>query len=105
MTDAQLLEILKCDLEILGTHKDTYLDHLIRVAKLEIKKEGITLTDTVADGHLVIMYAAWLYRKRAAEASGQRGGTGDATAMPRMLRYAMNQRLFGKKEQVTENAT
>ena len=100
MTDAQLLEILKCDLEILGTHKNTYLDHLIRVAKLEIKKEGITLTDTVADGHLVIMYAAWLYRKRAAEA-----GTGDGTAMPRMLRWELNQRLFGKKEQVTENAT
>lgn len=100
MTDAQLLEILKCDLEIMGTHKDTYLNHLIQVAKLEIKKEGITLTGTVADGQLVIMYAAWLYRKRAAEA-----GAGDGTAMPRMVRWALNQRLFGKKEQVTENAT
>lgn len=102
MNDEQLMEILKCDLEILGTHKDTYLTHLLQVAKLEIKGEGIQLEDTVGDGHLIVMYAAWLYRRRAAEAGGQNGGTGDGTAMPRMLRWALNKRLFRRKKEDTD---
>ena len=96
MNDEQLLEILKCDLEIMGTHKDTYLTHLLQVAKLEIEGEGIRLEQTVDDGHLIVMYAAWLYRRRAAKGEG---GTGDGTAMPRMLRWAMNKRLFRKKKE------
>lgn len=43
--------------------------------------------DTVEDGQLVVMYAAYLYRKRA----------DDAPVMPRMLRYALNNRLFSQK--------
>lgn len=94
MDDAQLLEILKCDLELLGSTQDTYLTHLISVAKAEIKTEGITLSETVRDGQLVVMYAAYLYRKRAAE----------NTAMPRMLRYALNNRLM-KEKGATGNVT
>lgn len=100
MDDAQLLEILKCDLEMLGTGKDTYLTHLIKVAKLEIEAEGITLENNVRDGHLVVMYAAWLYRKRAAT-TGEKG-TSDGSAMPRMLRWTMNNRLFGQKARETD---
>ena len=40
------------------------------------------------DGGLMVMYAAWLYRKRA----------NDEAVMPRMLRYALNNRLMPQKE-------
>ena len=44
------------------------------------------LEDTEADRDLVVMYAGWLWRSRT---------TGEG--MPRMLRYALNNRLFSRK--------
>lgn len=41
---------------------------------------------SVEDGHLIVMYAAYLFRKRATE-----------EPMPRMLRWALNNRIFGEK--------
>lgn len=87
MTKEERLVVLKADLELLTNAKDSYLGHLLEVAEARIKAEGITLTETVGDEDLRIMYAAYLYRKRAAEVN----------AMPRMLRYALNNRLFGQK--------
>lgn len=89
MSDSELLVMLKANLEIINenTLKDTYLLQLISAAKEYITREGITLTETVGDSTLVVMYAAYLYRKRA-----------DATErMPRMLRYALNNRVFSEK--------
>ena len=44
------------------------------------------------DGQLVEMYAAYLIRKRAT-----------AEGMPRMLRWALNNRLFGQKASETND--
>lgn len=87
MTKDERLTVLKSDLELLTDSKDVYLGHLLTVAEERIRQEGIQLTESVADEDLRIMYAAYLYRKRAAEVN----------AMPRMLRYALNNRLMQQK--------
>lgn len=86
----------KFNLTIMGTAWDAYLQNLIEVAKKLIEREGITLdTSSVEDCNLIIMYAAYLYRKRVdTDAQGYRIGT---VNMPRMLRYALNNRLFSEK--------
>lgn len=87
MTDGTILEMLKANLQLVNALQDSYLSSLITAAREMITREGITLTDTIEDGNLVVMYAAYLYRKRA----------DDAPVMPRMLRYALNNRLFSQK--------
>lgn len=94
MTVDERLVLLKADLEMLGSVKDSYLKHLLQVAEERIAGEGIKLTDSVNDENLRIMYAAYLYRKRAAE----------NTTMPRMLRWALNNRLM-KQKGATADAT
>ena len=87
MTDADILEIVKLQLGILADTYDTVLTHDITVAELEIASEGITLNpDDIKDCNLVIMYACYLFRKRAS-----------MEGMPRMLRYALNNRLMAEK--------
>lgn len=89
MSDIDILAMLKMNLEIIAenTSKDTYLDQLIQASRTMIAREGITLDDSIDDANLVVMYAAYLYRKRA-----------DAEErMPRMLRYALNNRVFSEK--------
>lgn len=68
-----------------NTLMDEYLEALIEAAQAEIAREGITLAE--GDENLVVMYAAYLYRKRAE----------DSPSMPRMLRYALNNRVFAEK--------
>ena len=89
MTDETILTMLKANLQIIAgnTLQDEYLRNLIATARQMITREGTMLTDTIEDGNLVVMYAAYLYRKRA----------DDAPVMPRMLRYALNNRLFSQK--------
>lgn len=81
------LELLKLDLQLLTTAYDGYLMQLLSAARLLIDREGITLTSSSEDTQLVVMYAAYLYRKRNA----------DSTGMPRMLRWALNNRLMSEK--------
>lgn len=90
MTDDEILKILKIDLQVSSTALDTYLKGLIGAAKEYISTEGITLTESVGDAQLVEMYAAYLYRRRREE----------NVQMPRMLRWALNNRLFSEKAQV-----
>jgi uncharacterized protein YqeY len=91
MTDAEKLTMLKVDLGISVTAYDARLAQYITVAKAEIGREGITLSaDSLDDENLIIMYAAWMWRKRE---SGE--------GMPRMLRYALNNRLFAEKGRTT----
>lgn len=92
MTDAEILVILKVDLQVSSTALDTYLLQLISSAREYIAIEGITLTDTPGDAQLVEMYAAYLYRHRREENA----------QMPRMLRWAMNNRIFSQKAAVTD---
>lgn len=87
MSDDTLLTMLKISLGITTTAYDARLSQLITSAKQYIAREGIMLDDTViSDGNLVVMYAEWLWRKRDT-----------VEAMPRMLRWNLNNRLFSEK--------
>lgn len=85
-----VMTLLKIDLGIIGDVYDPLLSQLINAAKEFITKEGVTLTESAEDTQLVVMYAAYLYRKRATD-----------EGMPRMLRWALNNRLFGGDGSVT----
>lgn len=87
MTESDILQILKVDLQISSSALDGYLQTLITAAKKYITTEGITLSESIPDGMLVEMYAAYLYRRRREENA----------SMPKMLRWALNNRLFQQK--------
>ena len=87
MSEQDILKILKIDLQISVSALDEYLLFLITSAKKFILKEGIVLTNSQDDALLVEMYAAYLYRKRKEQQN----------EMPRMLRWALNNRLFSEK--------
>lgn len=87
MTEADLLKLLKLNLSMITTVYDDYLAHLLLTSREFISREGISLQDTPEDNELIVMYAAYLYRKRAE----------DNPPMPRMLRWALNNRLFSEK--------
>ena len=100
MTDAELLVMLKADLEIITDYmdqaareaKDAELGQYISAAETFIGTEGITLDlSDLGDCQLTVMYAAWLYRKRKDDGAG----------MPRMLRWNLNNRLFREKVEAT----
>lgn len=91
MTEEQktaLLSMLKVDLGIKSTTAyDERLSQYIEAADQAITEMGAALDYTVLkDNQLVVMYAAWTWRKRD---SGE--------GMPRMLRYALNNRIFSEK--------
>lgn len=88
MTAAIVLPLLQVDLgELYPTdERKKYLSQAVDAALAFIAREGITLEDTVEDLQLVEMYAAYLVRKR-----------NTTEAMPRMLRWAINNRLFSQK--------
>ena len=86
MNEQLMLISLKTDL---GISTDAYNASLLRrlkVAQARITEEGVTLEDTENDRDLVVMYAGWLWRYRQT-----------SEAMPRMLRYALNNRIFAVK--------
>lgn len=86
--DKIILTMLKYDIGILTAAKDEYLAFLLQSAKKYIQNTGITLAEKIEDNNLVVMYAAYLFRKRASETDNP---------MPRMLRYELNNRLFKEK--------
>lgn len=90
MTQEDILTLLQADLNILqpDATRTAQLTHLVNATLQLIAREGVTLQEpfSAEDGQLVIMYAAYLFRKRA---------TGEA--MPRMLRWALNNRVFSAK--------
>lgn len=85
---ATLLHNLKIDLGITTDVYDERLTVYLQTAQQRITEEGVTLTDSVSDDDLTIQYAAWMWRRR---------DSGDG--MPRMLRYALNNRIFSRKMQ------
>lgn len=87
MTQAEKLILLRHDLQDPPGVQEAYLLHLLAVAAAKIREEGITLTDSMDDGDLEVMYASWRYRCR----------NKDDSAMPRMLRFALNNRLMAEK--------
>ena len=84
--DNNLLSLLKIDLGITTQAYDIRLIAYLEAAQKEIEREGVTLGNGVDDSQLIVMYAAWLWRRR---------DSGDG--MPRMLRYALNNRVFSQK--------
>lgn len=86
MTDNDILTILKIDLQVSSGVLDSYLLTLIEAARGYIRQEGVALSASSEDSLLVEMYAAYLYRQRREE----------DTQMPRMLRWALNNRIIGE---------
>lgn len=90
MTQADLLKLLQADLNILAPDETrlAQLTHLINTAVQLIRREGASLPEPYSpeDGQVIIMYAAYLFRKRATN-----------EGMPRMLRWALNNRIMSEK--------
>ena len=86
MNTNTMLVALKVDLGITTTAYDERLTQILNSATEYIEAEGITLEDNIEDGNIVVMYASWLWQKRK-----------ENIGMPRMLRWAMNNRLFTEK--------
>lgn len=88
MDTAAILTMLQADLGELfpSPQRQAFLTQCINAAISFITREGVTLTTSVEDMQLVEMYAAYLVRKRAT-----------IEAMPRMLRWALNNRIFSEK--------
>lgn len=95
MDNAELLTMLKLNLEVITDYmdaeakaaKESELLQYLNAAREFITREGIDLEDdSLGDAQILVMYASWLY--------GRRKAGNDYGAMPRMLRYALNNRLF-----------
>lgn len=88
MQTAAVLPLLQVDLGELypNDQRVAYLTQAISAATDFITREGVRLTDSVEDVQLVEMYAAYLVRKRATQ-----------EPMPRMLRWALNNRILSQK--------
>ena len=87
MDDQTILNLAKINLGLSTTAYDQYLTMLIAAAKAAIIEEGIELDLTAEqDDNLVIMYTAYLWRKRKED-----------VGMTRMLRYALNNRLLSQQ--------
>lgn len=81
-----LLTMLKADLGILSsTAYDARLTQYITSAMDYIRREGVWSLNasSPADAQLIVMYAAWLWRRRDT-----------MEGMPQMLRVALNDRKF-----------
>lgn len=88
MTEQQRLNILKHSLQRQFTDaNDEYLLHLLNAGEAAIKREGIVDDDTEDYENCVIDYAAYLFRRRA----------GTETAMPKFLRWQLNNILVSQK--------
>lgn len=91
MCQVDMLAMLKVDLGITVDAYDPRLYQLLDVAQGEIIREGAASLDAASslnDANLIIMYAAWLWRRRDS-----------MDGMPRMLRWALNNRVFSEKMQ------
>ena len=88
MTNEDKLKLLKQDLQMLTSSNDDFLSSLLSTAETAIQREGITLVENDMDIDMaVVQYAAYLFRKRAA----------NETSMPRFLRWNLNNILMKQK--------
>lgn len=106
MTDNELLEMTKLNLQLITKQYDGYIRMLIKAAKRYIKTKGIDLDLTdIGDCNLIIMYAAYLYRARnyitpTADSTNNSffaTTSNNAGEMPRMLKRTINNRLLSQK--------
>lgn len=94
MTDQQTLVLVKADLQLMTSANDVLLLHLIDAAKAAIEREGIQADGSADYDAIVVSYAAYLFRKRAAS----------ETSMPRFLRWMMNNILMSQKIKAGDGA-
>lgn len=87
---SELLRMLKIDLGITTEAYDERLGQYLTAAKKQIEREGVTALDlsSAEDQQLLVMYAVWMWRRRDS-----------MEGMPRMVRYALNNRVFSAKIQ------
>jgi hypothetical protein len=71
-----------------STAYDERFTQLLTAAQKAIIKEGASTLDASdpGDQELIVEYAEWLWNKRT-----------EMTGMPRMLRWALNNRIFAEK--------
>ena len=83
-----MLGMLKIDLGISTTAYDSRLGQYITSAQVEVSREGVSFPETLTldDMQLIVMYAAWMWKRRE---------SGDG--MPRMVRYLLNNRIVAQK--------
>lgn len=89
MTNQEMLGMLKVDLGISTDAYDRRLTQYIESAATSVKAEGAATLNTagsIDDAQLVIMYAAWTWRRRDT-----------MEGMPRMLRWKLNNRIMAEK--------
>lgn len=92
INNTTVLTMVKTDLGIMqSTAYDARLTQYIEAGEAYTKEQGVTLTDSIGDMEIAAMYAVWLWNKRK---------TGEG--MPRMLRYALNNRIFAAKSEETD---
>lgn len=94
MTRADQLLRLKSNLQILTNANDMFLLHLLDAGEAAVQVEGLVNDESVAYDAIIIDYAAYLFRKRGVSSAG--GRTGE-TAMPRFLRWEINNLLMSQK--------
>ena len=100
MTDGERLIMLKHNLQMMTDANDTYLLHLLAAGENAAQVEGLRDDGSIDYDNIVIDYAAYLFRSRAADPSGGKTGS---TAMPRFLRWQINNLLFKQKIQAGLN--
>lgn len=81
-----MLAMLKVDLGITTTAYDERLTQYLTYSQEEFARQGATYNGSVDDMQLIVMHAAWTWRKRDTGAG-----------MPRMVRYAWNNRILQEK--------
>lgn len=83
-----LLTMLKVDLGIASNGYDARLTQILETSEKAIIAEGASTLDKtqLEDAQLIVMYAAWIWRKRDTQ-----------EGMSRMLRWSLNNRIFAEK--------
>ena len=93
---ADLLNLLAAELDMhsLPDQRKRQLQSYLDVAAERIREKGIILDESNAeDVHLLVEYAAWLFRRRRQEAS---------KLMPEYLRTDIHDRLISEKGKVSD---
>lgn len=92
MDTSIILSLLKMDLGITHTARDTYFTALINSAIQEIERKGIVLDgESVDDQMLVADYSAWTYRKRQED-----------IGLPKNISLRLRNRIARKRSEVNE---
>lgn len=64
MDTTTILALLKADLGVSHTMRDSYYNNMIEAAIKELEAKGIALDNSIEDQMLVSDYTAWQYRHR-----------------------------------------